>query len=123
MRLAASLFAFASATCPNAAWESNNNGDCVPASDSDFSTSCGTDGSLTVFFKLDHLYSTVATSFEAFAVTAVTDVAGTYAATEDAQNAGVYNFTTTDLTFTQATADKIVGTFILAVSQPFQTCI
>ena len=123
MRLAASLFAFASATCPNAAWSTDANNDCVPAADSDFSTSCGTDGTLTVTFKLDHLYSTVATSFQAQAVAAVTAADGTYAATEDAQNAGVYEFTTSALTFTQATADKIVGTFILAVSQPFQTCI
>ena len=112
MKVIASILALSSATtCPNAAWEYDSvNSVCIPAANSDFAFTCNSDGTLSIDFKLEHLYSNVANSFLTEAQTALTDD-GVVGPTND-----VYTFESTAMTFSQATADKIVGTFDLAVS-------
>ena len=115
MKVIASILALSSATtCPNAAWEYDSvNSVCIPAADSDFAFTCNSAGTISIDFKLEHLYSNVANSFLTEAQTALTND-GAVGPTND-----VYTYADKAMTFSQASADKIVGTFVLAVRKLF----
>jgi len=104
------IFGFASSTfCPNSAWTYNSaENSCAPAADSGFSFTCNNDGSITVNFKLEHLYSYVANSFASDAAAVLSSNSATGPVND------VFTFSAKAMTFSQSTSEIIVGSFTLA---------